>query len=297
MAIHKFFCNFLMSTLCLAGQGAAFAMSLSDAQAVERTADKFAIANDFKSSFRVIREMIEKAEASENKAAAEIGYRFLMERQLIANEALEELTPKFIARTVCENGFDKGMSRLNEILNSKLAATAQKEVIAEKTVLLKNVSDIYGAQKEDACQNERILAAADREQQQALDKKNAAEVAERTKLAPSVLRHTDNITLCGMFGSHINGKTPPELLDVKNAEALIQTELKRRGLSADKKLILDEKIRIGTSECTVYASWGSPKDVNRSVGSWGVNKQLIYGPINYRTYIYISNGKVTSFQD
>jgi hypothetical protein len=297
MAKHTFLFKFLMSTLCLAGQGSAFAMSLSDAQAVERTADKFAIANDFKSSFRVIREMIEKAEASENKAAAEIGYRFLMERQLIANEAIQELTPKFIARTVCENGFDKGMSKLNAILSSKIASTAQSEVIAEKTILLKNINEIYGLQKEDACQNERALEAADREQQQALDRKKTAEVAERTKLAPSVLRNADDITLCGMFGSHVSGKTPAELLDVKNAEALIQSELKRRGLSADRKLILEEKIRIGASECTVYASWGSPKDVNRSVGSWGVNKQLIYGPINYRTYIYINNGKVTSFQD
>lgn len=304
MLKNQIFFKFFIFTLCLAGKGTAFAMSLSDAQAVERMADKFAIANDFKSSFRVIREMIEKAESTENKASAEIGYRFLKERQLIANEALAEFTPTFVTRTICNYGLNNGTFKLNELLNSKIAAIAEIDVIAEKTVLLKYSNDLFGAQKEDACQSQRLLAAEDqikadveREKQKLLDKKKTAEAAERNKLAPSVLRGTDNVTLCIMYGTHINGDTPSDLLDVKNAGALIQSELNRRGLSVDKKLVLEGKIRIGSSECTVYASWGSPNDVNRTVGSWGVNKQLVYGSSSKRNYIYISNGRVNSFQD
>lgn len=294
----------ILVNFCFASAGSAYAVSLSEAQAVEKMADIFATANDFKTSFSLIREMIEKAESSGNKASAEIGYRFLRERQLIANEALEEFTPTFIARTICNYGLDNGMNKLNKILNSKIAATAEIDVIAEKTALLNHSNDLFGPQKEDACQSERLLAAedkikadAEREKQQLLVKKNAAEAAERTKEAPNLLRSIDNTSLCIMYGKLVNRETPSELLGVKNAGALIQSELNRRGLSVDKKLVLEGSIRIGSSECTVYASWGSPNDVNRTVGSWGVNKQLVYGSSSRRNYIYISNGRVNSFQD
>ena len=43
----------------------------------------------------------------------------------------------------------------------------------------------------------------------------------------------------------------------------------------------------------VLESWGEPKDRNRSVGSWGVHAQWIYGD----TYVYFENGILTSWQD
>jgi hypothetical protein len=43
----------------------------------------------------------------------------------------------------------------------------------------------------------------------------------------------------------------------------------------------------------VRLSWGSPRDINRSVGSWGVHEQWVY----YSSYLYFENGILTSWQD
>jgi len=40
-------------------------------------------------------------------------------------------------------------------------------------------------------------------------------------------------------------------------------------------------------------SWGPPKDINKSVGSWGVREQWVYGD---GQYLYFKNGKLTSWQ-
>ena len=53
-------------------------------------------------------------------------------------------------------------------------------------------------------------------------------------------------------------------------------------------------VRIGVNECTLYGSWGHPDKINRAVGAWGVNSQLVYP--RYGAYVYIQNGIVRSFQ-
>jgi flagellar biosynthesis GTPase FlhF len=59
--------------------------------------------------------------------------------------------------------------------------------------------------------------------------------------------------------------------------------------------ILNRTIWIGMTKEMLIDSWGQPSDdnINRSVGSWGVHEQWIYGD----TYVYLENGKVTSWQD
>jgi hypothetical protein len=48
----------------------------------------------------------------------------------------------------------------------------------------------------------------------------------------------------------------------------------------------------------VVASWGNPYDINRTVGSWGVHEQWVYGEnISNRKYYYFENGVLTSWQD
>lgn len=61
------------------------------------------------------------------------------------------------------------------------------------------------------------------------------------------------------------------------------------------KAIMEEKVFIGMTKAQVKASWGSPKDINRSVGSWGVHEQWIYG--DFGPYLYFENGRLTAFQD
>lgn len=53
------------------------------------------------------------------------------------------------------------------------------------------------------------------------------------------------------------------------------------------------RIFIGMRQCALYATWGKPPRENRSVGSWGVNIQHVYGS----SYVYTRNGVVTSYQN
>ncbi|MHB8058418.1 MAG: hypothetical protein ACYDHC_11060 [Desulfuromonadaceae bacterium] len=60
------------------------------------------------------------------------------------------------------------------------------------------------------------------------------------------------------------------------------------------KAIKSSKIYMGMTARDVRVSWGPPKKVNRTVGNWGTHEQWVYSE---NTYIYIENGKVTSWQD
>jgi len=68
--------------------------------------------------------------------------------------------------------------------------------------------------------------------------------------------------------------------------------VKKYGVDIGLK-IFEKKIWIGMTKAMLTDSWGSPNDINRSVGSWGVHEQCIYTS----AYVYIENGVVTSWQD
>lgn len=53
------------------------------------------------------------------------------------------------------------------------------------------------------------------------------------------------------------------------------------------------KIYIGMTQEMLLMSWGKPEDINKSVGSWGVHEQWVYG----NTYVYLENGIITSWQN
>jgi hypothetical protein len=57
--------------------------------------------------------------------------------------------------------------------------------------------------------------------------------------------------------------------------------------------ILAGKIWLGMTSEMAKESWGSPDKNNRTVGTWGVHEQWIYGD----TYVYFENGILTSWQD
>lgn len=50
---------------------------------------------------------------------------------------------------------------------------------------------------------------------------------------------------------------------------------------------------IGMNREMATISLGSPKDINRTVGSWGVHEQWVYDS----KYLYFENGKLTSYQN
>jgi hypothetical protein len=69
--------------------------------------------------------------------------------------------------------------------------------------------------------------------------------------------------------------------------------------------ITAQEVVLGMTGDMVKASWGDPYDINRSVGSWGVHEQWVYGDtwwfgstlIDSRRYLYFENGILTSWQD
>lgn len=61
--------------------------------------------------------------------------------------------------------------------------------------------------------------------------------------------------------------------------------------------ILNGQISIGMSREMAEASWGKPRDINRTVTSTMVREQWVYGTISNRRYLYFRNGILDSFQD
>ena len=61
--------------------------------------------------------------------------------------------------------------------------------------------------------------------------------------------------------------------------------------------IMNGRIRIGMNKEMVIASWGRPKDINRTVTAHSVSEQWIYGTLRNRIYVYFRDGIMTSFQD
>lgn len=61
----------------------------------------------------------------------------------------------------------------------------------------------------------------------------------------------------------------------------------------DATRILEKKIWIGMTKDMLKLSWGSPDDINRTVTSYTVHEQWVYGDV----YVYVEDGIVTSWQD
>ena len=96
-------------------------------------------------------------------------------------------------------------------------------------------------------------------------------------------------TSCASFMASMRGANPKEYLEeYPDVDPVI------------RECILSNKIQLGMNKKQVIASWGKPRDINKSVGSWGVHEQWIYGEYGtiYKVYyLYFENGILTSWQD
>ena len=88
---------------------------------------------------------------------------------------------------------------------------------------------------------------------------------------------------------------------IKEAEAkALRKQQEQYALQAamdeEKRRAKLPNIRLGMTGDYVKnkTNWGHPIKVNRSVGSWGVHEQWIYGE---GQYLYFQNGKLTSWQN
>jgi hypothetical protein len=79
----------------------------------------------------------------------------------------------------------------------------------------------------------------------------------------------------------------------KSKSALDEIARRNSFTMAEWDLVNNRQLQLGMSELALVCSLGQPASTNRSVGSWGVHIQYVYGD----TLVYVENGKVTSFQD
>ncbi len=117
----------------------------------------------------------------------------------------------------------------------------------------------------------------------------------RLKDAPAKLRGMPKDEFCVAFGQAIRGVWIDSVGVSKEVLAMAKAEAVRRKLSLNQSLVRAEKVRIGMTECELYASWGLPEKQNRSVGAWGIHTQHVFG--SFGAYVYTQNGRVTSWQD
>ena len=63
------------------------------------------------------------------------------------------------------------------------------------------------------------------------------------------------------------------------------------------KAIEEQSVVSGMTAEQIRTSWGSPNKINSSAGPWGKSEQWIYGDFPDSTYLYLENGKLTSWQN
>lgn len=78
---------------------------------------------------------------------------------------------------------------------------------------------------------------------------------------------------------------------LRKEEAYKQEVLKKYGKEQGNKL-LNGYFWIGMTDEMARVSLGEPKQINKSVGSWGIHEQWIY----YNLYVYFENGILSSYQ-
>lgn len=63
--------------------------------------------------------------------------------------------------------------------------------------------------------------------------------------------------------------------------------------SSNANLILEGKVKIGMTAEMCREAWGSPYDINKTIGSWGIHEQWVYDG----SYLYFEDGILTSIQN
>ena len=113
------------------------------------------------------------------------------------------------------------------------------------------------------------------------------------------------LVVISTFASCVSVFKRSEQRNAERRQAFVQA---RPELNGDtRNHILAGEIAIGMTSEEVVASWGRPHEVNRTVGSWGVHEQWVYGYNKHygsgvtgfisTNYLYIENGELTSWQD
>jgi hypothetical protein len=111
----------------------------------------------------------------------------------------------------------------------------------------------------------------------------------------NLLRQMDNLALCAALGTSLRAEEfiAPDKADKALVSRLVKAEARRRKIAVQAANTKGQTFALGASRCQVYASWGLPDSINRTVTRGHEHIQHVYG----RAYVYTTNGIVTGFQD
>lgn len=114
--------------------------------------------------------------------------------------------------------------------------------------------------------------------------------------SPESMAGRSNLDICQSYG--VYAASP---LWAASAQSSRDELIRRKALTDEEWAIVQQRsIKIGMSQCALYASWGRPDRQNRSVSAGGVVIQHVYNA-GYRhvrpSYVYTMDGTVTSWQD
>ena len=112
----------------------------------------------------------------------------------------------------------------------------------------------------------------------------AAEEAKRLK-AEALIKRLPRMAVQDLCDLVRKGTLPEAYPALVRRQAFPDSEI---GLIGQRQLVL------GMSEDAMLCMLGYPEDSHRSVGSWGVHTQYVYGRGHY---VYVKNGKVDAWQD
>jgi len=122
------------------------------------------------------------------------------------------------------------------------------------------------------------------------DKSPPAYIASTPKLVKPKYLHGEGDQLCLSAGKFIKGK------DKSKSDEVVAFMLDHYLLSPDDiKMIHHKQVRIGSSDCLAFASWGKPSDINTTINQYSTRRQLVYQ--DARSYIYTENGIIKSLQN
>ncbi len=166
-------------------------------------------------------------------------------------------------------------------------ATVLPDTKLRPEVLLPWSDKIYIEESHPMCWGETEQQKAEKEQ---IAKK---EEDVRREKAPEILKNMPNDLFCATYGRVLRHQKVYQVGEISDLEQLVKIEARRRKFKFDDSFVMSQKIKLGLSECQLFASWDSAYRQNETVGSWGVHIQHIYGD---GRYVYTKNGRVTSWQ-
>lgn len=164
-----------------------------------------------------------------------------------------------------------------------IACTAPRMAVASTT---KEIFELDALKMMGESAEERVSRLENERQKQSnkdLERRNKA------------IKEFDNLDVCLLYGYIVRNERIDIITTLKEPEDIekILREARRRKITLDKKSTIGRIIKIGMTTCQLYASYGGPKKVNRTVGAWGEHVQYVYTS----QYIYTKNGRITSWQD